>query len=267
MFTSIVIVTSATKGDSVGELIGFRSQVFRPLPDVLRADAIVERLSTAISLGLLRHGEQLPVENQLTIMFGVATATVRDALQTLRTQGIIETRRGRSGGTFIIGMPRTRAGVLRDRLTALSMAELRDMEDEQLATALAAVRLLIDRAFPSDIDRLERITRTMADATTTEACMRADSRFHIELAVLAQSERLMATQMRLLTESSEILWSILDVESDRDWTMADHLDIVTAVRAGDISAAERAVRNHTSRDFYRLVAARLDSLYPIKVST
>ncbi len=248
----------------MSEITGFRSQVFRPLPEVLRADAIVDRLSTAISLGLLRHGEQLPVENQLTVMFGVATATVRDALQTLREQGIIETRRGRSGGTFIIGTPRTRHGVLRERLTALSMAELRDMEDEQLATGLAAVRLVVERSFPHDIDRLERITRSMGEATTTEACMRADSRFHIELAALAQSERLVSTQMRLLTESSEILWSILDVESDRDWTMADHLEIVSAVRAGDIVAAENAVREHTSRDFYRLVAARLDSLYPIE---
>lgn len=249
----------------MSEIIGFRSQVFRPLPEVLRADAIVDRLSTAISLGLIRQGEQLPVENQLTAMFGVATATVRDALQTLRERGIIETRRGRSGGTFIIGTPSTDPRVLRERLTALSMAELRDMEDEQLATGLAAVRLVVERAFPHDFDRLERITRTMAEATTTDACMRADSRFHIELVALAQSERLVSTQMRLLTESSEILWSILDVAEDRDWTMADHLEIVAAVRVGDITAAENAVRLHTSRDFYRLVAARLDSLYPIAV--
>jgi DNA-binding FadR family transcriptional regulator len=232
---------------------------------VLRADAIVDRLSTAISLGIIRQGEQLPVENQLTVMFGVATATVRDALHTLRERGIIETRRGRSGGTFIIGAPSTDRRVLRERLTALSMAELRDMEDEQLATGLAAVRLVVERAFPHDIDRLERITRTMAEATTTDACMRADSRFHIELAALAQSERLVSTQMRLLTESSEILWSILDVSQDRDWSMADHLEIVAAVRTGDIAAAQNAVRLHTSRDFYRLVAARLDTLYPIEV--
>jgi DNA-binding FadR family transcriptional regulator len=247
----------------VNDLSGVHSQVFRPLPDVLRADAIVDRLSTAISLGLLRRGEQLPVENQLTAMFGVATATVRDALQTLRTQGIIETRRGRSGGTFIIGSPRPNLEALRERLLNLSMAEIRDMEDEQLATALAAVRLIIGRAFPHDFDRLERIARAMGDATTTESCMRADSRFQSELAVLSQSERLLATQMRLLTESIEIMWSVLTVESDKEWTMSDHVNIVTALRSRDLLAAERAVHQHISRDFYRLVAARLDVLYPI----
>jgi DNA-binding FadR family transcriptional regulator len=250
-------------GGPVGVLSGVHSQVFRPLPDVLRAEAIVDRLSTAISLGLLRRGEQLPVENQLTAMFGVATATVRDALQTLRNQGIIETRRGRSGGTFIIGSPRPNLDALHERLLSLSMAELRDMEDELLATAFAAVRLIIDRAFPHDIDRLERIARTMSEATTAESCIRADSRFHTELAVLAQSERLLATQMRLLTESVEIVWAVLDVDSDREWTMNDHVAIVAALREGNLAAAERAVREHTSRDFYRLVAARLDALYPM----
>lgn len=247
----------------MSDLSGVHSQVFRPLPDVLRADAIVDRLSTAISLGLLRRGEQLPVENQLTAMFGVATATVRDALQTLRNQGIIETRRGRSGGTFIIGSPRPNLDALRERLLNLSMAEIRDMEDEQVATAVAAVRLIIGRAFPHDIDRLERIARAMGDATTTESCMRADSRFQSELAVLSQSERLLATQMRLLTESIEIMWSVLTVESDKEWTMNDHVVIVAALRNRDLLAAERAVHQHISRDFYRLVAARLDVLYPI----
>ena len=251
------------KRGSVGDLSGVHSQVFRPLPDVLRAEAIVDRLSTAISLGLLRRGDQLPVENQLTAMFGVATATVRDALQELRDRGIIETRRGRSGGTFIIGYPRTNIDALRQRLLGLSMAELRDMEDEQLATALAAAQLAIERAFPHDIDRLERIARTMGEATTTESCLRADTRFQAELAVLSQSERLLATQMRLLTESIEIMWTVLAVESDKQWTMNDHLAIVTALREGNLVAAQRAIREHISRDFYRLVAARLDTLYPI----
>jgi DNA-binding GntR family transcriptional regulator len=69
--------------------------------------------------------------------------------------------------------------------------------------------------------------------------------------------------MRLLTESIEIMWSVLTVESDKEWTMSDHVNIVAALRNRDLLAAERAVRQHISRDFYRLVAARLDVLYPI----
>lgn len=246
----------------MSQLSGVQSQVFRPLPDVLRAEAIVERLTTAITLGLLRQGEQLPVENQLTAMFGVATATVRDALQTLREQGIIETRRGRSGGTFIVGIPTASDSALHQRLVNLSMAELRDLSDEQASNGMAAVRLASERASARDIDRLESIARLVSDADSASACIRADSRFHIEIAVLAQSERLMQTEMRLLSESVEILWSVLDWAKDREWAAADHLAIVAALRREDVDAAQRAVRDHVSRNMYQLIEHRLDSMYP-----
>lgn len=246
----------------MAELSGVQSQVFRPLPDVLRAEAIADRLRTAIALGLLRQGEQLPVENQLTAMFGVATATVRDALQTLRAQGIIETRRGRSGGTFITGTPTTNPQTLRERMLSLSMAELRDLQDEQIANDSAKTRLAINRADPADVERLERIARQLGDATTTEARVRADSRFHIELAVLAQSERLMATTMRMLTETVESLWAILDEPDDTRRAMEDHLAIVDAIRRGDVEAAHRAVVQHVEHNVYRLIAWRLGALYP-----
>lgn len=198
-------------------------------------------------------------------MFGVATATVRDALQSLRDQGIIETRRGRSGGTFIIGTPRIDPDSLRQRVLTLSMAELRDLEDEQISNGMACTRLAIDRADPADIDRLERIARQIGVANSPEARVRADSRFHIELAVLAQSERLMATTMRLLTETIESLWNILDSTEDAAWAMSDHLAIVTAIRSGDVDGANAAVRTHVTRNTYRLIAWRLAELYPVEV--
>ena len=246
----------------MSQLSGVQSQVFRPLPDMLRADAIVERLTTAITLGLLRQGEQLPVENQLTSMFGVATATVRDALQTLRDQGIIETRRGRSGGTFIVGTPAPQPAALHQRLIHLSMAELRDLADEQASNGMAAVRLASERAFQHDFDRLASIADLLDNADSAAACVRADSRFHIEIAVLAQSERLMQTEMRLLSESVEILWSILEWKADREWAAADHRAIVDALKRGDVDAAQSAVRDHVLRNTYRLVEHRLDAMYP-----
>ena len=66
----------------------FQLQIYRCLPAIERADAIIDRLSTAVPLGLLKVGERLPPEAAL---FGVGGATLRDALRELRQRGIVET--------------------------------------------------------------------------------------------------------------------------------------------------------------------------------
>ncbi|MEY4458269.1 MAG: hypothetical protein RIS25_862 [Actinomycetota bacterium] len=246
----------------MAELNGMRGQVFRPLPDVLRADAVADRLTTAIALGLIRQGEQLPVENELSQMFGVASATVRDALATLRDAGIIETRRGRSGGTFVTGSPSASQATLHERLIALSMAELRDLADEQTGVAVATVRLACERSMPRDIDRLATIAAGIGDQHTLEGSARADSKFHIQLAALTQSERLMQAEIRLQSETVEMLWSVLRTPEDRARAAAEHLAIAEAMRAEDIKGAESLASEHIRRNVYRLIDAKLDLTYP-----
>lgn len=118
----------------------FQSQIYRSLPEIERADAIVERLSTAISLGLLKVGERLPPEAALSEMFGVGGATLRDALGALRERGIVETRRGRSGGTFVISQPKAHADAMQEWFLSTSISEIRDIGDEHAAIAATIIR-------------------------------------------------------------------------------------------------------------------------------
>ncbi len=79
-----------------------RRAVFSPLDDgALRSEAVVRRVGSAIALGLLGDGEQLPSETDLAPMLNVSTVTLRDALAELRKLGLVETRRGRGGGSFV----------------------------------------------------------------------------------------------------------------------------------------------------------------------
>ena len=74
--------------------------LFQPIGDEGRAELVERRLVDAIHRGHLRAGERLPSESELARSFGVAPVTVREALLTLRGQGLIVTRRGRNGGSF-----------------------------------------------------------------------------------------------------------------------------------------------------------------------
>ena len=66
-----------------------------------KTEAVVQRLSAAISLGVMVDGQQLPSETDLADQLGVSTMTLREALAVLRQQGIVRTKRGRGGGSFI----------------------------------------------------------------------------------------------------------------------------------------------------------------------
>src|SRR5512133_3211873 len=67
-----------------------RRAVFAPLDDgALRSEAVVRRVGSAIALGLLADGEQLPTETDLATMLNVSTMTLREALSELRKLGLV----------------------------------------------------------------------------------------------------------------------------------------------------------------------------------
>src|SRR3990170_4088956 len=78
-----------------------RRTVFTPIRQGSAVAETVARLGQAIALGLLRPGDRLPAETQLAAALGISAVTLRGALAILREAGLLETRRGRGGGTFV----------------------------------------------------------------------------------------------------------------------------------------------------------------------
>src|SRR5215472_5566896 len=112
-----------------------------PLAAAGRVDEVVQRVSHAIQLGLFVDGEQLPPETEFAAQLGVSAMTLREALAVLRQQGLVETRRGRTGGTFVRRPSSPPLHDLRSRLLGMTVSTLRDLADEQFAVSGAAARL------------------------------------------------------------------------------------------------------------------------------
>ncbi len=234
-----------------------RTSVFAPLGAGGRSEAVVQRLTEAINLGLIASGERLPVESELAAQFRVSSATLREALAILREQGLVATRRGRNGGTFTLGTARPPVERLRKRLLALTTTELRDLGDEHFAIAGAAAKLAAMRVGQDDVERLERTADQMAAATTFAGKSRADSRFHIEIAVASQSERLTRAEVRLQGEVAELLWGALGKTLDRMAAHAEHRAIVAAIAGEDEEQAELLARTHAQSNVRRLIEAHM----------
>lgn len=63
---------------------------------------IIHQIHTAIIVGKLAPGDKLPSENDLIKQFGISKQTLRESLRALEHMGLIETRKGMGGGSFVI---------------------------------------------------------------------------------------------------------------------------------------------------------------------
>ncbi len=225
---------------------GARAAVFAPLSPVGRADLVTRRLADAISVGLLRDDEQLPSEADLAVRLGVAPVTVREALTSLREQGLVRTRRGRGGGSFVCAPADPASAVVRVRLGDLGIGELRDLADHYAAISGTCARLAAERADAHDQERLAAGTRALAAADGVGARRRAEGQFHLELAVAAQSPRLTREEVALQSAIAPILWLPYAAADATATACERHVAVQVAVAAGDGAHARAAAEQHVS---------------------
>ncbi|GGW14144.1 GntR family transcriptional regulator [Streptomyces capoamus] len=236
---------------------GARKAVFSPVDSRARVDAVVRRIGDAIELGLLADGEQLPGESELAGRLGVSTVTLREALMALRQQGLVTTRRGRGGGSFV-SLPEVPADDrLKSRLRGWSTEELRDLGDHWAALSGAAARLAARRTEPADLEPLHRTAGELAVAGDAAARSRLYGRFHVELAAAAQSARLTREQVALQSEVGALLCLVLADDAYREEVAERHRSVVSAVQDGVRETAGTLAERCVSESTARLVAVRL----------
>lgn len=230
-----------------------RHVIFAPLDSGGRVDVVARRLSEAIGLGLLADGEQLPSEVELAETLNVSTVTLREALSLLRHRGLVETRRGRGGGSFVRAPVDASVQRLRTLLRETGVHELREIGDHHVAIAGTAARLAAERASTEHIKRLHSLIDQLSVADTAGDRRRADGRFHIEVAAAAQSTRLAREEIDIQGEIGELLWIPFGEAIEREQSVEHHLVILEAIKNGDGDGARAATEHHIELGIRRLI--------------
>ncbi len=206
--------------------------------------------------GVLQPGERLPSEAEMAQSFGVAPATARESLLALRARGLIVTRRGRGGGSFV-APDANPAAFARAALRRTSRVGLRDTAVHYLAITLASVELAARRAAPSEVEQIAARLRR-ADRADPTAWRRHCNDAQIELSALSQSARLTREQMRLQAELSPLL-SLVESDPDERDLMADRfLEVLELVALGDAPRASALMRVSVGRAVEWLIAHRAE---------
>jgi DNA-binding FadR family transcriptional regulator len=214
--------------------------VFSPVRSQTAFEETVDRLGTAIKLGLLPPGTQLPPERELCAMLGIARSTLRQALTALGQSGHLHAQRGRGGGTFVADRPPPTLPP-----TPEELAQWRDVCDWRLSIELGVAVLAAERCTPEEVDALAETVDTIEDLIEDfPAYRQADVRFHIGMAEAARSPRLVVAMTEAQSAMTDLIAHIAHPPEVLDWANCQHRRLVGALRAHDADAAARVISEH-----------------------
>ena len=219
--------------------------VLRPVRGHHAFEACVEQLATLIRLGVYPRGSTLPPERELAERLAVSRATLREAMAALRQAGLVQTTRGRGGGTVVTMRAATPSARAASRRTAATRADWIDALDfrrivEPGAAALAAC-VELDAAQRT---RLETAHASVAEARGAAMHRQADSRFHLTIAALSGSSRLVEAVTAVQSTLHEMLSAIPVLDANIAHSDTQHARIVKAIVAGRGNRARQVMEEH-----------------------
>ncbi len=214
--------------------------VFAPVRSHTAFEETVDRLGTAIRLGLLPPGERLPAERELCTMLGVARSTLRQALTALAQSGHLHAVRGRGGGTFVAERPPAGAPPTADEL-----GEWREVCDVRFATEVGVAALAAGRAPAEALDDLDALVAVMAGLLDDfPAYRQADVRFHVALAEATGSQRLVTATTEAQGQMTVLIAHIAHPVEVLQHANQQHARLLEALRARNASRAVQVMAAH-----------------------
>ncbi len=215
--------------------------VFEPVQTASTLEGTVERLGTAIRLGLLGPGARLPSERDLAEQLGIARSTLRQALTSLTESGHLIALRGRGGGTFVSDAP----PLAESSRVDLTDGHWREVLDYRIAVEVGSVVLAAERATPQHLETLRGHVEAMrGDVSDFAEYRRSDVFFHLGLAEAARSTRLLAAMTEVQGQMTDLIAHIAHPAPVLARSNDQHAQIVKLIERGDGAAGAKLVREH-----------------------
>ncbi len=221
--------------------------MLRPVKRTRLYEDVVAQIEHLIRTKKLSPGERLPSERELAATLGIGRASVREALRTLDSTGLIEVRSGQ--GAFLRNLSvdpylasiRESLSFLLDVRgeTLLELWEVRQGLEEQIALLAAG------RRSGSDVEKLRGLAGEMRSRkTSSEMFIRSGIAFHRTLAEAAGNTVLLTLWDAIAGLIEKSQRRIIGIPGQPDEALAKHEALLAAVEAGDEEGARRAMREH-----------------------
>lgn len=220
------------------------------------ADAVFDRMQRAIKSGAYSAHERLPTEHALAAEFQVSRPVVRDALQRLRDQGLIYSRRG--SGSFV------RDHGLREPLGFGQLENLSDLQycyEFRLTIEPQGAYMAAMRRTDQSLQQIKTALDMLREATNRQS-HRADADFMFHLGIAkASTNPYFATALEALEDHIAVGMqfhgiSLRNTNDGLQHVFVEHMAIFDAIRNGEAETARRLMQEHLEGSRDRLFEPR-----------
>lgn len=216
--------------------------VLRPVRAGNGFEEALEQILQVVRLGLVPAGGRLPAERELAERLGVSRVTLREVLKVLQDQGLVESRRGRYGGTFVL--PRTDAPGAAELRRRIAEVDIEDVLRFREVLEVGAADLCAGHGLTRE--QAERLRRALdgTHETPLSDYRRRDTLFHLTLAELSGSPSLTAQYAAVRATVNDLLDCIPLLVRNLEHSQRQHTALVEAVLDGDADGAREIMREH-----------------------
>jgi GntR family transcriptional repressor for pyruvate dehydrogenase complex len=228
-------------------VIKHRKNMFKPIKSVKISDRVYEQLRDMIYRGELRAGEKLMSERDMAQAFNVGRPTVREAIQKLTEQGLIESRRG--VGTFVLGEDtRKNKKPLLQLLNGQDFTVV-DLLEVRLVLESNSAALAARRATEQDVRIIEQSLNRLLDTRySPERDLDDELSFHMNIAYATKN----IVQVHLMKSFYDVLYygmnlafpTLIKDEKLDELTFDQHITIFRAIENRDPELAAHTMENH-----------------------
>jgi len=204
----------------------------------LMSEKVADILRENIISGNIRPGEKI-TENQIANTLNISRPPIREAFRILATEGLI---------TLV-----PRKGAFVSELSTREVKEIYEMKSmmESFATRLAIPT--IEKKEISELDSILNLMEEKIKENNFKEIQRLNIEFHRKMIKISKNQKLIYLYESIVLPIRRYQRVGLSAPSSWEMSLAEHRNIVKAIRSKNIELAEKLTREHTMAATLRVI--------------
>jgi len=219
----------------------------QPIERERLSDQIIKQMLHLMDSGNWKIGDKLPPEHVLMTQLRVGRSSLREAIRILSLIGVLTVRPGH--GTVFTGHT---DGFIKYSFRWEDLKGLKQVEEiieARIFLEQSIISLVIEKATDEDLAELEKVLQHLrSTGNNREDFVEADLSFHLTIAKISHNRIL----MRFMKEIRHMMRTWMESETPLNnykytkikYSIQQHTNIFSAIKARDIEAAMLAIREH-----------------------